>query len=207
VAQREYQEVGCLLGTVLQYNVCEFARRAQIRTELVEASRTNRLLCFALELKGSTPGREIAIFTTDSRKSRLAREVRLIPNRGSLPTTTHRKGEPMVENPSQTARAFGPPNPDETAPLEHSLRCRLGHRIKDLRVWFEPHGLVIAGRTRCYYDKQLAQHAVREIFGRHVADNRITVDSVSGENRPPSGHHGGCRVGSRRRPQVYSFPN
>jgi hypothetical protein len=112
----------------------------------------------------------------------------------------------MSENSSETVREFDPPNPDQTVPLEQLLRCRLGHRVNDLRVWFEPHGLVITGYTRSYYDKQMAQHVVREIFGRDVADNRIAVDSASGENHLARGHHCGHGLVSKHRPHLRHFP-
>lgn len=76
----------------------------------------------------------------------------------------------------------GPPDSPERAadiaPIEQAIRCRLGHRIRDLRIWIEPHGLVIDGGASSYYDKQMAQHLVRELSGLGVADNRIVVDSV-----------------------------
>jgi len=77
-------------------------------------------------------------------------------------------------------------NQIDLAQMEQSLRCRLGHHVQDLRIWTEPHGLVITGCTRSYYDKQMAQHLVREIFGQDVADNRIAVNSGLAETR--TGH-------------------
>jgi hypothetical protein len=83
----------------------------------------------------------------------------------------------MTENASLAAQAVNTPNADEVAPIEQTLRCRLGHRIHDLRIWVEPHGLIMRGCTSSFYDKQMAQHLVREMSGLGVADNRIVVDS------------------------------
>ena len=65
--------------------------------------------------------------------------------------------------------------------IEQGLRFRLGYRVHDLRLWFEPHGLVITGRAESYYDKQLAQQIVKELGELNVAENRIVVDT------PPAG--------------------
>jgi len=83
----------------------------------------------------------------------------------------------MIENASPTALAALPRNAADVVSLEQTLGCRLGHRVHDLQIWVEPHGLILAGCTGSYYDKQMAQHLVREISGRDVADNRIVVDS------------------------------
>jgi hypothetical protein len=83
----------------------------------------------------------------------------------------------MTETSSATGTPVSSEGTIEIAPIEQRLRCRLGHRVHDLRIWVEPHGLIITGCTSSYYDKQMAQHLVREMSGLGVADNRIVVDS------------------------------
>jgi hypothetical protein len=94
----------------------------------------------------------------------------------------------MTETSSVTDTSVSSDGIAEMAPIEQRLRCRLGHRVHDLQIWVEPHGLIVAGRTGSYYDKQMAQHLVREISSRDVADNQIVGDSRLAEL---SGGHGG----------------
>ena len=68
---------------------------------------------------------------------------------------------------------------DELSRVEQALRFRLGGRVHDLRLWLEPHGLVLTGRASSYYDKQQAQHLLKELSNLGVADNRIVVDLPS----------------------------
>jgi hypothetical protein len=75
-------------------------------------------------------------------------------------------------------------NSEQALQIEETLRCRLGHRILDLRLWTEPHGFVLSGCSRSYYDKQLAQQTMKEISGFDVADNRIVVDSRAMDSNP-----------------------
>ena len=113
----------------------------------------------------------------------------------------------------KSSSAVCEPNPrerDQLALVEQSVRCRLGHRVQDLRIWFEPHGLVITGYTRSYYDKQMAQHAVREILGRDVADNRIAVDTASGGIQSVGSDYRGKHFGhgptAKHRTHLQHFP-
>jgi hypothetical protein len=59
--------------------------------------------------------------------------------------------------------------------LETLMQRRLGNRIRDLRVWRGPDGLVLQGRTTTYYAKQLAQHAVMELDESPILANDIEV--------------------------------
>jgi len=83
---------------------------------------------------------------------------------------------PSSTNPGEFSEIAG-----DIALIEQALRCRLGHRVRDLRIWVEPHGVIIAGSASSYYDKQMAQHLVSEAGGLAVADNRIVVDSQRAE--------------------------
>jgi hypothetical protein len=59
--------------------------------------------------------------------------------------------------------------------LESLLQCRLGNRIRNLRVQVHPSGLVIQGRAATYHAKQLAQHAVMELANVPILANDIEV--------------------------------
>jgi hypothetical protein len=61
--------------------------------------------------------------------------------------------------------------------IGQAICCRLGHRVHDLQIWLEAHGLILSGCTSSYYGKQLAQHVARELSGIGIAENRIVVDS------------------------------
>jgi hypothetical protein len=49
--------------------------------------------------------------------------------------------------------------------LEDRIRERTWDRVRDLCVKADPGGVLVRGRTRTYYIKQLAIQAVREVLG------------------------------------------
>ena len=49
--------------------------------------------------------------------------------------------------------------------LEDHIRERTWDRVRDLCVKADPGGVLVRGRTRTYYIKQLAIQAVREVLG------------------------------------------
>ena len=59
--------------------------------------------------------------------------------------------------------------------LESMLQCRLGSRVRDLRIQCLPDGLVIQGRAATYHAKQLAQHAAMELVDLPILANDIEV--------------------------------
>jgi len=59
--------------------------------------------------------------------------------------------------------------------LETRIRVRLGGQIRDIRVVCQEDGLVLHGRSRTYYAKQLAQHVVMEITNIPISANEIEV--------------------------------
>lgn len=65
--------------------------------------------------------------------------------------------------------------------IEH-LRSRVENaligRLHDFRLRRQGHGLVLHGRTRTYYGKQLAQHAVMRSTDLPILENRIEVVST-----------------------------
>ena len=79
----------------------------------------------------------------------------------------------MTEPTSMPSDQPGQETIEGMAHLEQVLRHRLVSRIHDVQLRLEPHGVVIVGRTASYYDKQLAQHIIKQLCGWNVAENRI----------------------------------
>ncbi len=65
--------------------------------------------------------------------------------------------------------------PEELAALGSLVQARLGGRVRDFRLVVWDCGLVLRGRTRTYYAKQLALHAVLEVTRLPIRSNQITV--------------------------------
>jgi hypothetical protein len=61
------------------------------------------------------------------------------------------------------------------AELETHLLCRLSGQVHEFRLVVGAGGLVLRGRARTYYAKQLAQHAVMEATGLPILANKIEV--------------------------------
>jgi hypothetical protein len=59
--------------------------------------------------------------------------------------------------------------------LETRIRVRLGGQIRDIQVACRDDGLVLLGRSRTYYAKQLAQHLVMEVTSIPIIANEIEV--------------------------------
>jgi len=64
---------------------------------------------------------------------------------------------------------------DVVAELEEHVRWRSQGRVRDLHLDWSQHGLVVRGRSRTYYVKQLAQEAVMKITDLPVVANEIEV--------------------------------
>ena len=67
---------------------------------------------------------------------------------------------------------------DEIATAEAHLAKHLRGRLSEVRLSIHLGGVVITGRTRSYYVKQLAQHAVMERVSLPIVANEITVRGV-----------------------------
>jgi hypothetical protein len=66
--------------------------------------------------------------------------------------------------------------------LERLAACvhrRLGRQVRDLRLFLHDDGLVLQGRVRTYYVKQLVQHAVMQATEYRIRANEIEVASAS----------------------------
>lgn len=59
--------------------------------------------------------------------------------------------------------------------LEAHVQARVGGQLLDFRIVVHDDGLVLQGRARTYYAKQLAQHAVMEATGMPIRANEIVV--------------------------------
>jgi hypothetical protein len=59
--------------------------------------------------------------------------------------------------------------------LEAHLQGQLGGRVYNLRLQLRDNGLVLQGRARTYYAKQLAQHAVMGVTEYLIEANEIEV--------------------------------
>jgi hypothetical protein len=59
--------------------------------------------------------------------------------------------------------------------LESLLQCRMGTRVRDLRVQMHADGLIIQGRAATYHAKQLAQQAAMELADCPILANDIEV--------------------------------
>jgi hypothetical protein len=76
-----------------------------------------------------------------------------------------------------------PPAVEEVVPLiangldqlEAHVQNRLSGQVRDLQLLFRDNGLVIRGRCRTYYAKQLAQHAVMQACELSLLANEIEV--------------------------------
>jgi hypothetical protein len=64
---------------------------------------------------------------------------------------------------------------DELARLEADIQGHLRHYVRDFRMTVQDGGLVLYGRTRTYYAKQLAQHQVMERSRLPIRANNIDV--------------------------------
>jgi hypothetical protein len=60
--------------------------------------------------------------------------------------------------------------------LEAHLIRRLSNRIRELVIVPDSEGLILKGRVRTYYEKQLAQHALMEATSAPILSNEIEVD-------------------------------
>ena len=60
--------------------------------------------------------------------------------------------------------------------IARSVRARTNGRIRGLSVEVDDDCVILSGRTSTYYAKQLATHAVLDVFERFRLTNNIEVD-------------------------------
>ena len=92
-------------------------------------------------------------------------------NRGQSPCTraaavsfTHR--EPTASAGEHTGRLVQ---------LEVLIERQLARRVASFRIRYQDGGLILEGRTRTYYGKQLVQHAVMDATDLPILANNIVV--------------------------------
>jgi hypothetical protein len=59
--------------------------------------------------------------------------------------------------------------------LHAHVQGRLGGQVRNLRLFLRGNGLVLQGRARTYYVKQLAQHMVMQAAEYPIQANEIEV--------------------------------
>jgi hypothetical protein len=73
------------------------------------------------------------------------------------------------------ARTIALEEANDVARLEAQLRVHLRDYVCDFRVIVQEGGLILYGRARTYYGKQLAQHGVMERSLLPILGNKIDV--------------------------------
>lgn len=71
---------------------------------------------------------------------------------------------------------IAPSNPSIDATLAARLQEQLCQRFRGLRIRLENDGLVLEGRVRTYYMKQVAQELVMGLTDVPIVGNAIAVD-------------------------------
>ncbi len=64
---------------------------------------------------------------------------------------------------------------DGITELERRIRTRLGGQISQFQLEITTTGVILRGRARTYYAKQLAQHAVMEVTKLPILANAVDV--------------------------------
>ena len=59
--------------------------------------------------------------------------------------------------------------------VSRAVRRQLQGRLHDFEVWADRQGLILSGRVRSYYAKQLAQHVVMQQTDSLIVRNEIAV--------------------------------
>jgi hypothetical protein len=76
------------------------------------------------------------------------------------------------------ARSEESTDPGQSSELEQlaaHVQGRLGRQVRHLRLMLRENGLVLQGRARSYYAKQLAQQAVMQATHYRILANEIEV--------------------------------
>jgi hypothetical protein len=87
----------------------------------------------------------------------------------------------VTEEPSEALSHGDPSTPLkslELGTLEIQIRQQLRDMVQDFELSFTHDGLVLRGRARSFYAKQLAQQQVMQRSNRAIAVNAIIVDLV-----------------------------
>jgi len=83
---------------------------------------------------------------------------------------------PSASHACQRARSHQSSRPSCLASLiQERIEKRLGERIRDLRVSLSGDSVLLQGRCKTYYTKQLAQHAALGVIEDENLENEIKV--------------------------------
>jgi hypothetical protein len=66
----------------------------------------------------------------------------------------------------------------QNAQFEEIVKVRLNGRITDFQLVVQSQGLILRGKARSYYAKQLAQHTVMKMTSMPILANEIQVTIV-----------------------------
>lgn len=67
------------------------------------------------------------------------------------------------------------PSSEELEQIQREIRHNLSLRVHNFRVRSVDDGLILEGRTKTYYGKQLVQHAVMDATDFPIVANNIVV--------------------------------
>lgn len=67
------------------------------------------------------------------------------------------------------------PSVEELEQIQQEIRRNLSRRVHDFRIRAVDDGLILEGRTKTYYGKQLVQHAVMDATDFPILANNIVV--------------------------------
>jgi len=73
------------------------------------------------------------------------------------------------------ARQIDPATPNGASELEAWVQSQLGRQICTFSLLMRANGLILRGRARSYYAKQLAQHAIMDVTSLPILANEIEV--------------------------------
>ncbi len=67
------------------------------------------------------------------------------------------------------------PCSEDLEQIQQEIRCNLSLRVHNFRIRAVGEGLILEGRTKTYYGKQLVQHAVMDTTDFPILANNIVV--------------------------------
>lgn len=81
-------------------------------------------------------------------------------------------------NATESVTVFALPerSEEELEALQTRLQALLGYAVRELRLSWEGNGVVLQGRAKRFYAKQLAQTMLQRLCAYPILANRIEVD-------------------------------
>ena len=78
-------------------------------------------------------------------------------------------------SPSVPSDLLEVPTSEELEQIQHVIRSDFSLGIHDFRIRAVDDGLILDGRTKTYYGKQMVQHAVMDLTDFSILANNIVV--------------------------------